>query len=137
MPANLRIVIVTGGRDFVPGPGDAAWLRAKLLELRADAVIHGAAKGADTWAGRLARAAGYRVFEEPVTSRQWRIYGDSAGPRRNGVMLQRAQLLGEVVACVAFPGGRGTADMKRRARHAGVPVVELEKVEPEEASDAP
>lgn len=44
-----------------------------------------------------------------------------AGPRRNARMLWD----GEPDRVIAFPGGRGTADMVRRARAAGVPVQEI------------
>ena len=49
----------------------------------------------------------------------WR-YGLGAGPARNGrMLLERPDLV------VAFPGGRGTADMCRQARAAGVEVREV------------
>lgn len=46
----------------------------------------------------------------------------AAGPRRNQRMLERSRpTLG-----IAFPGGRGTADMVRRMRAAGIPVQVIE-----------
>lgn len=53
----------------------------------------------------------------------WRR-GKGAGPERNARMLAE----GWPDLVVAFPGGRGTADMVRRAKAAGVRVVEV--VEP-------
>lgn len=44
--------------------------------------------------------------------------GKAAGPIRNQRMLDE----GKPDLVVAFPGGRGTADMVRRAKAAGVPV---------------
>jgi hypothetical protein len=48
----------------------------------------------------------------------WNTHGRAAGPIRNQRMLDEVKP--ELV--VAFPGGRGTADMVRRAREAGVNV---------------
>lgn len=46
----------------------------------------------------------------------------AAGPKRNARMLAESQ----PHAVLAAPGGRGTADMVRRAKAAGVPVMEVE-----------
>jgi hypothetical protein len=51
-----------------------------------------------------------------------RLYDAYAGPRRNQAMLDE----GRPGLVVSFPGGNGTADMVRRARTAGVPVMEVE-----------
>ena len=48
-------------------------------------------------------------------------YGRAAGPIRNQQMLDE----GRPTLVVAFPDGRGTADMVRRARSAGVEVIEV------------
>jgi len=52
----------------------------------------------------------------------WRTHGKAAGPIRNQQMLDE----GRPHLVVAFPGGTGTADMVRRAKAAGVPVMEVE-----------
>jgi len=51
----------------------------------------------------------------------WAELGRKAGPIRNQQMLDE----GRPTLVVAFPGGRGTADMIRRARSAGVEVIEI------------
>jgi len=51
----------------------------------------------------------------------WAGLGRKAGPIRNQEMLDQ----GRPNMVVAFPGGRGTADMVRRARGAGVEVIEV------------
>jgi hypothetical protein len=51
----------------------------------------------------------------------WGQYGAPAGPIRNKTMLTQ----GRPDVVLAFPGGTGTADMKRQARRAGVRVVEV------------
>lgn len=50
----------------------------------------------------------------------WRKYGKSAGPLRNQQMIDE----GKPDLVVAFPGGTGTADMVRRAKAAGIRVIE-------------
>jgi hypothetical protein len=110
-------VLVCGGRDF----GDREFLREVLDELArehvVDVVIHGDAVGADRMAGEWARLAGIRELAFPA---DWQEYRRAAGPIRNRQMLVEAAP--DVV--VAFPGRRGTANMIRQARAAGVPVHE-------------
>src|ERR1700694_4573635 len=47
----------------------------------------------------------------------WRKYGKKAGPVRNQAMIA----FGHPEFVIAFPGGRGTADMVSRAEAAGIP----------------
>jgi hypothetical protein len=49
---------------------------------------------------------------------------DASKGMRNQQMLDE----GRPTLVVAFPGGRGTADMMRRARVAGIEVIEISKV---------
>lgn len=110
-------VLVCGGRHYQ----DAAHVDRVLQQVGADqpitTIIHGAARGAD----QLGEAWGLKrgVQLEPYPA-DWAKFGLSAGPRRNQEMLSR----GKPDLVVAFPGGRGTADMVRRARRAGVQVIE-------------
>lgn len=109
-------VIVCGGRDFA----DAAMMERVLNDVHSDTpislLIEGGAKGADRlarlWA--IARSVPHKTY--PAA---WHIYREAAGPMRNEAMLkaERPHLV------IAFSGGRGTADMVRRAQTAGVPVV--------------
>jgi hypothetical protein len=106
-------VIITGGRDYT----DEQVVRNVINSLPASTtVIHGDAPGADTLAATAAIQAGLTVEAWPA---DWRTHGRGAGPRRNQAMLDAG-----ADAVWAFPGGRGTADMVRRAREAGVPVFE-------------
>lgn len=103
-----RVVLVCGGRAYA----DAACVEKVLDELHHDRpltlLVHGAATGADTLAA--AWATRRQVKQRPA-----------AGPLRNAAMLEETRP--ELV--VAFPGGRGTADLVARARAAGVPVLEV------------
>lgn len=60
------------------------------------------------------------VIERPFPA-DWVTLGKAAGPIRNQQMLDEAK----PDWVVAFPGGNGTADMVRRARKAGVKIVEV------------
>ena len=110
-------LLVTGGRAY--GDRDVIWNVLTKLHKRygLSMVIHGDAKGCDTIAGAWARAAGVQEVKCPAN---WKVLGDSAGPRRNCLMLE---LQPDAVA--AFPGGRGTEHMKAIARKAGVKVLEI------------
>ncbi len=114
-------VLVCGGRDYC----DSSTVWGRLDELRRSVplgtmmVIQGGATGADQiareWCG--AREVPYDNF-----AADWNAYGKAAGPMRNQRMLDQ----GRPDLVLAFPGGRGTADMMRRAKTAGVRVVEIE-----------
>lgn len=124
-------VLVCGGRDY--DDEAAVWRALDAIDrkTRIDCVLHGACgwdagdedpddeelRGADRWAHGWANAR-HRATETRAAF--WRRDGRSAGPRRNAELLEARP---DVV--VAFPGGKGTADMIRRARKAGVRVVEV------------
>ena len=110
-------VLVCGGRNFK----DEAAVFQTLDQIGGVAhLIEGGAKGADTlarlWANRNLGPDQLTTFEA-----EWRVHGKAAGAIRNQRMLDE----GKPDLVVAFPGGRGTADMVRRAERAGVPVQKL------------
>ena len=113
-------LLVCGGRDF----SDYARVRAVLGNFGGYVELaHGGARGADALARRFAQEQGWPV---KVYRADWSGYGKSAGVRRNQQMLD--EFRPDFV--VAFPGGRGTADMVRRARNAGVAVTVIEPTPP-------
>jgi hypothetical protein len=81
--------------------------RTRGIEL----VIAGGARGADTMAAEWATA---RSIPCLVYMADWDGLGPTAGPIRNQRMLDE----GKPDLVMAFPGGRDTADMVRRAREA-------------------
>lgn len=89
---------------------------ASLGEMRL-VVIQGGAAGADKCARMWALARGLLC---ETFHADWRRNGKAAGPIRNQQMLDSG-----VNMVAAFPGGRGTADMMRRARAAGIPVFDF------------
>jgi len=107
-------ILVCGGRDYA----DYDRLESVLDDLSPVCVIHGGASGADTlshcWAAKRGRAA-------VAFPADWRTHGRAAGPIRNQQMLDD----GKPDVVVAFPGGRGTANMVNLARAAGVEVIEV------------
>ena len=84
-------------------------------------IIAGDATGADTFAAEWAAAN-----QVPFTKYEadWEANGKAAGPIRNQRMLDE----GACNLVIAFPGGKGTADMVRRAKKAGIEVVEVPNV---------
>jgi len=108
-------VLVCGGRNY----GDHVHVNDVLNALHAErpisAIITGAASGADQLASKWAQRRGVRVDEYPA---DWRRFGLSAGPLRNKLMLDA----GHPAIVVAFPGGKGTANMVWAAKAAGIEV---------------
>lgn len=116
---------MTGGRDYA----DRSRVFVTLDEMHAAdpfaLLIHGACvdrfkklRGADRWAEEWALAREVPYIGVPA---KWHSHAYAAGPVRNRDIL--ADWNPGVV--IAFPGGTGTADMVRKAEHAGVPVVRV------------
>lgn len=94
-----------------------------------DIVIHGAARGADSMAGRIAKEIGCEVLAFPA---HWEhkgcpadckeIEGKIAGNIRNGKMLKEGKPELVLAFHVDIEHSRGTKDMIRRAKWAKVPV---------------
>jgi len=112
--------LVCGGRNF----SDFSFV-CKTLDEIADThgwprtIIHGGAKGADTLAGEFAGL--FESIRVEVFRAEWDKYGPKAGSIRNQQMIDE----GRPDLVIAFPGGAGTADMVRRARNAGIEVIEV------------
>lgn len=108
-------LLVCGGRDW---RGRAAIVRA-LTSIKAkhgiSLLIQGGASGVDRLASEWAHGQGIEVA---TFDADWQAHGRAAGPIRNRRMIEE----GRPDAVVAFPGGRGTADMVRQAETAGLKV---------------
>lgn len=102
-------VLVCGGRDYADFRKLSATLYALHSEEPITLIIHGAARGADSLAGMWAVQNKVPMKTFPAN---WKKHGRSAGPIRNREMLTAAQ----PDLIVAFPGGRGTADMVEFSR---------------------
>lgn len=111
-------VLVCGGRNFCDLDGAHNRLDAMHYEKPISLIIEGGASGAD----RLGREwAGQNRVDSDTYFADWKTHGKAAGPIRNQRMIDE----GKPDLVLAFPGGRGTADMVRRARTAGIEVVEV------------
>jgi hypothetical protein len=105
-------VLVCGGRTF----NDRAWVVRRLSSLRPGTIIiHGDAPGADRLVEEVSRELKLETRAYPA---DWDHYGPAAGPIRNRQMLEEEHP--DLV--IAFPGGKGTYDMCKQARGAGVEV---------------
>tara|TARA_R110002051_G_scaffold283454_1_gene345260 strand:- start:48 stop:392 length:345 start_codon:yes stop_codon:yes gene_type:complete len=106
-------VLFTGSRHW----GNSLPVSAIISTLPSDAiVIHGAAKGLDTIAGRIAKNRWLTVESYPA---DWSRYGKSAGIRRNEYMASLGAHM-----CFAFPlqDSKGTKHMIAHARSLHIPV---------------
>lgn len=120
MPKSGLRVLVCGGRDFgKSNMHDRRRLKDALRGVDGGVaiLIEGGARGADQLAATWARLSGIEVA---TYSANWKRDGYAAGPIRNQQMLDE----GKPDLVMAFPGGKGTADMVRRARAAGIKVLE-------------
>lgn len=111
-------VLVCGGRDYSD--------RKRVYEIldvahRANPIIlliAGGANGADALAVDWARG---ESVPHKVFNADWEKHGRAAGPIRNQQMLDE----GRPHMVIAFPGGKGTANMVKLAGVASVAVVRV------------
>lgn len=107
-------IIVCGGRDWRDAGAVDRVLTVAHEKRNIAMIITGGAKGADGLAARWAHANAIPYLTAPAN---WQKYGDAAGPVRNEWMIDQV-----VDGVIAFPGGRGTADLIARARRADVKI---------------
>lgn len=107
-------VLVCGGREY----RDFARVVHEIVALHPSEIIHGGCRGTDSLAEKCAAKIG---IPQEVYKAEWQLYGRSAGPKRNQRMIDE----GKPDLVLAFPGGRGTADLVLRARNAGITVKEI------------
>ena len=122
------IVIIAGGRDYLERRGDMDWLKRLADNYHIRRIVHGGAMGADELGSRLADALDLELETHPVLPWIWEMVGRGAGPMRNEYMVKRRG----AQAAVIFPGGRGTADLERRARAAGMVIFKPYSMEAEQ-----
>jgi hypothetical protein len=120
------IVIVAGGRYYNDRKLVFAVLDKLNSEKPIDLLIQGGATGADALALEWCNK---RYINCVQVDADWKKLGNAAGPIRNRKMLEDFQP--DLV--VAFPGNRGTADMKRQAKKAGVKVLDCAGLKVREA----
>lgn len=135
----MRTILVCGGRAFGKTLQEREAVFATLDDVHAEEpvrlVVHGNAQGAD----RAAKAwANVRGVPERGYDPDWGsvdhpkavvrehprggLYNAAAGVVRNQHMLNRHP---DISLVIAFPGGKGTADMCRRAGRKGILVQSI------------
>jgi len=118
-------VLVTGGRKHLLALEDEAWLLKVFAWYESFGpegfeIIVGDASGVD----QCVRELGHRHPELPIRvyRADWKKHGKAAGPFRN---LQMASYVSHDPhkACIAFPGGKGTASCVKACRKHEVPIL--------------
>lgn len=135
----MKTFLVTGGRTFGDLPEEVKYFYdtmhvmcerscsgLKVISYDDDRVseyhglhiICGGATGADSLAVEFAKEFGipYTVFPA-----EWKKFGKYAGPARNAQMIKE----GKPDLVIAFPGGKGTADMIEQAQENFVPIAHV------------
>ena len=100
---------IDNGTATIPGDKDGEIITT---------IISGCAKGADTHGISYAQQHNLRLEKYPAN---WNKHGRAAGPIRNKQMIDE----GKPDLVVAFPGGRGTANMCKQARDNDITVMEI------------
>lgn len=88
-----------------------------LAEKRAShriVIVSGQAKGADTLGEKYALSRGFEIARFPA---MWDVFGKSAGPVRNNLMLDYA----DAVVVFQYDNSRGSANMHKIASASGKP----------------
>lgn len=122
MPNNVRL-LVCGGRFFKDRDLLFVTLDAFMVSHEIEIVIEGEAPGADRLAREWAEARGIPVDRYHA---HWESFGRAAGPIRNQKMLDE----GKPTYAFAFYDrprhqSKGTADMVRKLKRAGITVEEI------------
>ena len=149
-----QIIVACGGRDLIISGLDCAHsMLAVVPGCDVHLLIQGNAKGADAAIAEAAHLLGWPCIG---ISADWLKHGKAAGPIRNGQLLQLAIEKAEIlqiealakaraeypwavspvassvhslaqITVIAFPGGKGTADLVRQAQklcnRSPVPIV--------------
>ena len=111
-------LLITGGRYYADMDTVFRVLDKAHAHTPISVLIHGGARGADTLAHWWAVDRGVTPLRFPAN---WTKHGRAAGVIRNQQMITE----GRPDAYLAFPGGKGTADMVARARAQGIRPCEI------------
>ena len=109
-------VLVCGGAKFTDF--EALCNACNHYAYEAEVLIEGEAAGADKLGRAWAEDQDIPVLPFPAN---WRKYGRAAGPIRNQQMLDEGKP--DLVLAFPTPESRGTWDMVRRAKKAGIRVI--------------
>lgn len=120
--------IIAGGRDYTDSVTFFREMDRIHAERKIELVIEGGQRtrdqhrgvigGADYWAYMWASS---RRVPHVREDSDWSAHGRAAGPKRNQLMIDKYKP--DALICTA--GGRGTADMIRRAYERGLEVIRI------------
>ena len=127
-------ILVCGGRYFGWSKKELAYIYSQLYSFlepkprlfqnnvsSPHTLISGEADGVDIISKYFAKEL-YRLNYKGYPA-DWDSYGNAAGPIRNSQMLKENP---DIYSVVAFPGGKGTNDMIKKANKKNIRVVEFE-----------
>ncbi len=99
-------VVVAGCRDYNNYDEAKGYIDSYLSDIKTDNIIivSGCASGADTIGEQYAEEKGYTVEKYPA---DWKVYGRSAGPKRNKQMAEVC----DFVLCFWDGKSKGTKSM--------------------------
>jgi hypothetical protein len=119
-----QVVLFCGSRHWT----DYASVQADVFDLAdGSIVVHGSAPGLDRLADRAALlCASVKNLHVVRVPALWDAYGNRAGPRRNAAMLRACRI--DFAFCYPLSESRGTRDMMRRLKAAGIPHVVREPI---------
>jgi len=121
-----RLVLVSGSRAF-PSPGLVSDRIQTALKPR-DYLMHGCARGVDTWAECAALSVGATILRRPA---DWDRYGKRAGMIRNESMLEEARRAKDYCILIFWDGSsRGTKNMIDRCVAARIPYEIIHSASP-------
>ena len=103
---------VVGSRNFNNYKIMKDFIFSKFDLSEIDTVVSGGARGADTLAEKFAHENNLLLI---VKEAEWDKYGRSAGPRRNKLIVEEA----DVVVAFPTPSSRGTWNTVNLAKEAG------------------
>lgn len=107
-------VLVCGSRHWL----DKATIKQELETIKnISVVIHGACRGADILAAQVAKELNIPIEEFPA---DWKLYGLSAGPKRNQQMLDEGKPDYVLAFHENINSSKGTKDMISRAAKANI-----------------
>lgn len=110
-------ILVSGSRDFP----DAPLVERTISDLiqPGDTLIHGTARGVDTWAALTAHRKGAIVLNRPA---HWTVYGKRAGLIRNEHMLKELLASPNPLVVIFWDGhSRGTHHMIQLCQTRSIP----------------
>lgn len=110
-------VLVCGGRNY--SDEQAVFDFLDTFNDQITSVVVGGAQGVD---GMAAKWALKNLKDVYIYVAEWEKYGKRAGPIRNAKMLEKHP---DIEHIIAFPGGRGTADMVRQGKNKNISILEI------------